>query len=312
MTKPKTQPLPIALGLQGGAVHAAFAWGALEVLLSSPKVGIESISATSGGAVQAVVLADGYARGGEDAAREHLYAFWKKISLSMQMLPLARNPMAKFLGDVGIDFSPQTIALDYITKLFSPSQFNLFDLNPLKGIIEEMVDFKRVNAMKELKLFINTTEVKTGKSRVFSNGELSLEVVMASCCLPYFFKTVEINGEGYWDGAYSGNPRLAPLMGGKAKDIVLVQTVPPMSDDVPARAPDIMDRVSEISFNTPLALELEAISLSKAARVHTIEANDVLASLGRASKLNGDWEFIQHLYDLGIQAAQDWVAVVKG
>lgn len=311
MTKPKTSPLPIALGLQGGAVHAAFAWGALEVLLASPKVGIESISATSGGAVQAVVLADGYARGGEDVAREHLYAFWKKVSLSMQMLPLARNPMAKFLGDVGIDFSPQTIALDYITKLFSPSQFNLFDLNPLKGILEEMVNFKRINAMKELKLFINTTEVRTGKSRVFTNGELSLPVVMASCCLPYFFKTVTIDGEGYWDGSYSGNPRLAPLVGGVAKDIVLVQTVPPVNDDVPTRAPDIVDRVSEISFNTPLAMEMDAINAAKAARIHTIEANDALASLGRASKLNGDWAFIQHLYDLGMQASQDWVQTVK-
>ncbi len=306
MTRPKSNPYPITLALQGGAMHAAFAWGALETLLASPKVGIEAISATSGGAVQAVVLADGFARGGEDGAREHLYAFWKKVSLSMQMLPFARNPLGKFLGDVGIDFSPQTIALDYLTKLFSPSQFNLFDLNPLKGIIDEMVDFKRVNAMKELKLFINTTEVKTGKSRVFTNGELSLEVVMASCCLPYFFKTVMIDGGAYWDGAYSGNPRLSPLLGGKSKDIVLIQTVTPGTDDVPTRAPDIMDRVSEISFNAPLALEMEAIAAAKAAKIHVIEANDTLTSLGRASKLNGDWDFISHLYDLGVQAATDW------
>ncbi len=307
MARSKTTPLPIALALQGGAVHAAFAWGALETLLSTPRMSITSIAATSGGALQAVVLADGYARGGADMAREHLYAFWKKVSLSIQMLPLARNPLARFLGDVGVDFSPQTIALDYLTKLFSPYQFNLFDLNPLKGIIEEMVDFERINARRELALYINTTHVKTGASRVFTNGQLSLSVVMASCCLPYFFKTVMIDGEGYWDGAYTGNPRLSPLLGSKAKDIVLIQTVPPQAEEVPTLSPDIIDRVSEISFHTPLALEMSAIMASKTAHVHLIEANETLIAAGRASKLNGDWAFIQHLYDLGMQATQDWL-----
>lgn len=302
-----TTPLPIALGLQGGGVHAAFAWGALQTLLHSPKVAIESISATSGGALQAVVLLDGIARGGVEEGLNHLHNFWKKVSLSMQMLPIPRNPLGQLLGDVRIDFSPHTMALDYFTKLFAPSQFNLFDLNPLKGIVQEMVDFERLNAYRDVKLFINATEVKTGKSKVFTQGKLSLEAVLASACLPYVFKTVMIDGEPYWDGAYSGNPRLTPLLHGKAGDIVLIQSVPAVDEDVPTRAPDILDRIADISFNAPLALEMEAIRASRAANVHVIEANETLAGLGRASKLNSDFAFMNHLADLGMQAANDWL-----
>ena len=187
--------------------------------------------------------------------------------------------------------------------------FNLFDLNPLRGIIEEMVDFRALNKKSPIEIFINATHAQSGAAKIFTTETISLDAVMASACLPFIFKTVTVDDEPYWDGGFSGCPSLTPLTEGKrASDIILVQAHPSFIEDVPTTATDILDRVIEIGFNAVLAQEIKMIeTYRKSFRVHRIEANDTLVSLGRASKLNADWDFLVHLHDLGSQAATDWL-----
>ncbi len=309
----------IALALQGGGAHSAFSWGAIDQILLDGRLSIDAISATSGGAMIACVLAQGLHDGGEENARALLQQFWKKVSVASSMLPLRMNIVDKFLSNVGIDMSPSSMALDYFTRVFSPYQFNLFDINPLRGIVDEIVDFEMLKRESPVRLFINATHARTGESTVFTNDNLSLEAVMASACLPFIFKTVEVDGEPYWDGSFSGCPALSPLVQDKqTTDIVLVQTHPSSVEEVPTTATDILDRATEISFQAVLRQELKNIELQnrliqlgksdrKPIHIHRIEAQDMLASVGRSSKLNTDWDFLVYLHDIGVQAATDWL-----
>jgi NTE family protein len=312
-------PKPISLALQGGGAHGAFSWGVVDQLLLDGRVDIEAVSATSGGAMIAAVLAQGLLDGGKEGARELLTQFWRKVSIASGLLPLRMNVVDKFLGHVGIDLSPSSMALDYITRIFSPYQFNLFDINPLRGIVEETVDFKALRQKSPIELFINTTNARTGKSTIFDTKHLNLDAVMASSCLPYMFKTVEIDGEPYWDGSFSGCPLLAPLANREgSKDVLLVQIHPSSVEEVPTAAADILDRATEISFHAVLLQELKTIGIynqmieggmlkQEPVFMHRIESQDMLVSLGRASKLNADWDFLIYLHDLGTQAASDWL-----
>ncbi len=315
-TSPLTTVRNISIALQGGGTHAAFAWGALDQLLRDERVKVEAISGVSGGAMLAVVAAQGMLNGGRTGARDALKDFWKKVSIAAGLLPLRANVVDKFLSNVGLDFSPSTLALDYITRIFSPSQFNLFDINPMRGIVDEMVDFDALNKKSPIKLFINATHARTGKGVVFDHTSISLDAVMASACLPFIFKTVEVDGEPYWDGSLSACPALTPLVEKTdARDIVLVQVHPTQVDDVPTAATDILDRALEIGFNSVLFQELKTIELynqrlaagEAPVTVHTIDAQDILSSSGRASKLNAEWNFLEHLHDSGAQAAADWL-----
>lgn len=305
---------PISLALQGGGAHSAFTWGVIDQLLMDKRIEIEAISATSGGAMLAAVLAQGLHDGGRDGGRDALLQFWRKLALATDLMPMRMNVVDTFLSHVGVDFSPSTAALDYISRMFSPYQFNLFDINPLRGIVEEMVDFSALKKSSPVALYINTTHARTGRSRVFSHKELSLDVVMASSCLPFLFKAAKINDEEYWDGSFSGCPPLAPLIEGlHPRDIVLVQVHPQATEDVPTAATDILDRAIEMGFNAVLNQELKSIELynklggDKPVRVHRIDAQEMLENLGRASKLKADWDFIIYLHDLGVQAATDWL-----
>jgi len=313
---------PICLALQGGGAHGAFTWGVLDRLLEDERVYVEAITGTSAGAINASVLAYGLILGGRDKARELLGEFWRKVSLSAALSPLQPTIMDKMLGNVRLDFSPSFLALDFITRMFSPYQFNLFDLNPLRDILADTVDFEVIRKSKDIKIFVNATAVRTGKVRIFKTHEMSLEAVTASACLPFLFKTVEVEGEPYWDGGYTGNPSLFPLFYHcDGEDIVLVQINPLFVEEVPTQAADILDRVNEISFNAGLMGEMRAIafvqkllaqnrlpeSRYKNAKIHLIEAQELMGALGASSKLNADWDFLQHLRDIGRQSASDWL-----
>ncbi|NBX04334.1 MAG: patatin-like phospholipase family protein [Alphaproteobacteria bacterium] len=309
----------ISLALQGGGSHGAFSWGVIDQLLLDGRVEIEAVSATSGGSLNAVVMAQGLINNGADGAREALQKFWKKVSVATSVLPIQMKAVDTLLGNVGLDLSPSTMALDYITRIFSPSQFNLLGINPLQGILEEVVDFDALQKNSPITIYINATHVRTGKNILFDTPHITLESVLASSCLPFVFKTVEIDGEPFWDGSFSACPSLSPLANfSKSSDIVLVQVHPSQAEEVPTHAADILDRATEISFNAVLRQELKTISLynrmidagalkQKPVYFHRIESQEMLSGLGRASKLNADWDFLVYLHDLGVQAATDWL-----
>jgi NTE family protein len=313
----------VNLALQGGGAHGAFTWGVLDRLLEDDRIAFDGISATSAGAMNATVLAYGFAVGGRDGARKTLTEFWRRISQAGSTSVLQPSPIDRLFGNHSLSFSPAFVALDMMTRLMSPYDFNPLNFNPLRQVLEQTVDFEVLaKAQCPVKLFISATNVHTGKVRIFERREVCVDAVLASACLPFLFQAVEIDGEHYWDGGYMGNPALYPLIYNcGSADIVVVHINPLVRKSVPRTATEILNRINEISFNSSLMREMRAISfVSKLVQedrvkdltlrdvlIHAIAADDVMTELGVASKLNADWRFLTHLRDVGRERAGVWL-----
>src|SRR6266851_9940649 len=201
----------INLALQGGGAHGAFTWGVLDSLLADPRIEIEGISGASAGAINAVMLADGLARGGPQEARKRLADLWRAVSSNGDLSDLERTVTNRLLSFVPYNGSPAQAWLDTLSRFWSPYEFNPLNINPLKNLVERFVDFDALRACGGLKLFVSATNVFTGRLRVFPREKITAEVVMASACLPMVFQAVEIDGIPYWDGGYMGNPAIFPF-----------------------------------------------------------------------------------------------------
>ena len=237
-------PAPaLSLALQGGGAHGAYTWGVLDRLLEDDWR-LDGISGTSAGAMNAVALADGWVRGGAEGARESLAGFWEAVADSTPFeldLLHSLNGLGGLGG--GADGSlpaPVNLMLG-LTRLFSPYQLNPFDLNPLRDVVEKRFDFERIRSQCRLRLFIAATQVRTGKVRLFHTHEISADALLASACLPTLHHAVEIDGEAYWDGGFTANPAVYPLIYDcTTPDILLVLLNPlrhpearPRTDDQP-------------------------------------------------------------------------------
>jgi NTE family protein len=313
----------INLALQGGGAHGAYTWGVLDRLLEDERLEVEAISGTSAGAMNAAVFADGMGRGGRDEAKRALDAFWTNISQAATSGPLQPTPFDHYASGWNLDHSAAFVAFDMLTRMLSPYQLNPMNLNPLRGALEKSVDFKRLEGCRAVKLFISATNVRSGKVRVFTSGEITPDVLLASACLPFLFQAVTIDGDPYWDGGYMGNPAIFPLIyGADTADVVIVQINPLGCDRVPTTATEIMNRVNEISFNSSLMREMRAISFVtdlvdagkidsntyKRINVHWIEAEQQMKGLGVSSKLNASMDFLLHLKAIGREVAAAWIA----
>ncbi|MFI5409058.1 patatin-like phospholipase family protein [Kaistia sp. UC242_56] len=309
-------PLLVDLALQGGGSHGAFTWGVLERLLEEPSLKIDGISGTSAGAMNAAVLADGYAAGGAEGAKAALEAFWRAVSKSARFSPFQRSPIDVLLGRWSLDHSPAYVAVDLMSRVFSPYDLNPSGKNPLQALLVESIDFERL-ARSPVRLFITATNVYTGRGRIFRNPEITADVLLASACLPTMFQAVEIDGVPYWDGGYAGNPTITPLVReSDASDTILVQINPRERLETPKTAPEIMNRLNEISFNSPLMKELRMIALLRQVadpgngegarwagmRTHRI-MTEMMVDLSASSKLNAEWAFLSMLRAEGHRAA---------
>ncbi|MGO4524172.1 patatin-like phospholipase family protein [Microvirga sp. 2MCAF35] len=316
----KRSPVLVDLALQGGGSHGAFTWGVLDRLLEEPWLRITGISGTSAGAMNAAILADGWLEGGAEGARHALDRYWRRVSRAAAFSPLQRSPLDRLMGRWTLDTSPAYVAMDLASRLLSPSDLNPSGFNPLRAILAESVDFERL-AGSPIQLFVTATSVRTGRGRIFRNGEITPDVLLASACLPTMFAAIEIDGELYWDGGYVGNPTITPLVRETdAHDTILVQINPPERTDMPRTATDILNRLNEISFNSPLMKELRMIALLRQVadpgtgegarwarmRTHRIRS-DMLAGFGASSKLNGEWEFVSMLRAEGRRAASEFL-----
>jgi NTE family protein len=318
---PKQDVVLVNLALQGGGAHGAFTWGVLDRLLEESWLRIDGISGTSAGAMNAAVLADGYAEGGADRGRAVLELFWRKVADAARFSPLRRGPLDLLLGRWTLDHSPAFIAMDLMARVFSPYHLNPRGINPLRGILAESIQFERLVA-GPMKLFVTATNVRTGQGRVFRNHEITPDVLLASACLPTLFHAVEIDGESYWDGGYSGNPTITPLVRECAsQDTILVQINPVERPGTPRSARDIVNRLNEVSFNAVLLKELRMIALLRQVvdpgggegalwagmRIHRV-SSEHMVGLGYSSKLNAEWEFLTMLRDRGREAAEGFLA----
>ncbi len=310
-------PLLVDLALQGGGAHGAFTWGVLDRLLEEEWLKIDGISGTSAGAMNAAVLADGYAANGAEGARKALDKYWRAVADAGRMSPFQRSPLDRLLGRWTIDTSPMFISMDMMSRLFSPYDLNPGNFNPLRSILEQNIDFERLKT-SPVKIFITATNVRTGRGRVFRNADASPEVLLASACLPTMFQAIEIDGDPYWDGGYSGNPTMTPLVRElDSDDTILIPINPVERPGIPKTAAEIMNRLNEVSFNSALLKELRMIALLRRVvdpgnsegaqwakmRMHMVP-NRLMANLGYSSKLNAEWEFLSMLKEEGRKAGQ--------
>jgi len=313
-------PVAVDLGLQGGGAHGAFTWGVLDRLLEESWLQFDGVSGTSAGAMNAVVMAAALAEGGPPQARAALEQFWKRVSDAALLSPLRRGPLEILTGRWTLDYSPVFAALDIASRVLSPYDTNPLGSNPLRQILADSVDFTRL-ARAPIKIFVTATNVRTGRGRVFRNADITPDALLASACLPTMFQAVEIDGEAYWDGGYSGNPSMAPLIREcHASDTILVQINPIERPGTPRTAAEIHNRLNEVAFNAVLIKELRAMALLRQVadpgtgdgailakmRIHRI-ASDVMVDLGYSSKLLAEWEFFLMLRDEGRKAAQAFI-----
>jgi len=326
MTKPHHAPSTgvkrINLALQGGGSHGAFAWGVIDRLLSDDRIYIEAVSGASAGAMNAVVLAEGLGTGNREHARKTLREFWEGVGSAAALSPIRRTPFDQMIGSWSVDSSPVFMWLDLLSRLASPYEINPLNFDPLRELLDRLVDFDQVRGCGHLKVFISATNVETGRAKIFHRDELTIDHVLASACLPLLHQAVVIDGKPYWDGGFTGNPPLWPLFDySTTDDVLLVQINPLCRHGVPRHARDIINRLNEITFNTPLLHELRAINfvsrLIDAGRlegtgyrqvlIHAISGEPTLKPIGSSSKLNAEQDFLDMLFEAGSTAAQKWL-----
>ncbi|MCK9229153.1 MAG: patatin-like phospholipase family protein [Syntrophales bacterium] len=318
----KTEIKSVNLALQGGGSHGAFTWGVLDRLLEDGRIVIEGISGTSAGAMNAVVVADGLMRGHREGARRALHDFWHAVSAASIFSPIQRTPADIAAGRWNLDLSPGFMLFDMLERSVSPYLLNPLNINPLRELLASRVDFERVRSCDKVKLFISATNVRTGHVKVFERSEMTVDMVMASACLPFLSQAVEIDGDAYWDGGYMGNPVLYPFAYRcRGRDVVIVQINPLYRHDIPRTAQEILNRVNEITFNGSLMKELRAIEFVgrlldaesldpgryKKMLIHMIDFDAANRPLNVSSKLNAGWDFLTFLHREGRHAAAEWL-----
>ena len=313
----------INLALQGGGAHGAFTWGVLDHLLSDERLVVEGISGTSAGAVNAVMVVDGLARGGAQEARNRLSAFWRAASLGGGLPPLQRAVIERLFSFLPIEGSPVQAWFDAISRYLSPYDVNPLNINPLKELIERFVDFDVIRACKNPLLFVSATNVNTGRLRIFNGEKITADVIMASACLPFLFRAVEIDGVPYWDGGYMGNPAIFPFFRAtESEDVIIVQINPVERPGVPTSSREIMNRVNEITFNSSLLAEFRAIDFVgrlvdqgrlprgtgpgeyRRIHVHRIALSSAIKRLDARTKLSTGYDFFETLRRSGQRAAR--------
>ena len=319
-SRPIAAQKAINLALQGGGCHSAFTWGVLDRLLEDERLTFDGVSATSTGCINAVLLADGLAAGGRAAAKELLRAFWKKMSDMASLSLIAPSFFDKINPTFGLEHSPGYLFVDMISRFMSPYQLNPFDINPMRDLLNGIIDFERVRRQQTVKLYLCATTVRTGKIAVFTNKEITADHIIASGCMPFRMRAPEIGGEHYWEGGFMGNPAIFPVIYGcKSSDILLIRLTPAHRSELPTSARAILDRMEEISFNAALMREMRVISFmtelidegkvidGKRMFIHSIEAEDIIKNLAASSKMNADWTFLTHLFERGREYADAWL-----
>lgn len=316
----------LALALQGGGAHGAFTWGVLDRLLDEPGISVDAISGASAGALNAVALAAGHLQDGRAGAQEMLSKLWHRIADLASMSPLQPMPMERFAPGWRSDWSPGHLMLDFLSRFVSPYQFNPFGIDPLRQVLQDLIDFASLRRPEAIPLFIAATQLDTGDLRVFSNDAITAETVLASGCLPSFNQAIKLDENYYWDGGYSGNPALLPLlMNTSAMEILLVRIDPKQVTGVPMTVNGIRRRLNRIMFNAPLNTELRFIDWLrhelngpmqpltpvgqrlKELRIQSLSADDFMAQLDDSSKLTPDLDFISRLHQVGHETADRWL-----
>jgi NTE family protein len=320
------RPKPVGLALQGGGSHGAYVWGILDYFLEDGRLDLEGICGTSAGSVNGVLCACGLLEGGREGARRKLDDFWREVEgMGVLFNPAVHLPVEGLLPGWPRDHSLALEGYKAVTRLLSPYEFNPLNYNPLREALERHVDFERLRRSRGTKLFVSATNVRTGKGRVFQTHEVTVDVILASACLPTMFQAVEIDGDPYWDGGFMGNPVLYPLIyKTDTRDIVIVHINPIERPGTPRSANEIESRMHEITFNASLIKELRAVATIKTflehgwikdefrgrlkdVLMHSIRADEALRDLSVTSKFDVSARFLEDLRSRGRETARAWL-----
>lgn len=312
----------VSIAMQGGGAHGAFSWGVLDKLLEDGRFIIEGVTGTSAGGMNAVATIQGLIEGGNEGARKLLYKYWKAISDTAKISGIHRGIIDRLMGVYTMYNSPEFIMFDLMSKVMSPYQTNPFNANPLRDVIERTFDFKKINETKDYKIFLAATHVYTGKIKIFGNKDLSVDTLLATGCLPTVFKAAFVDGEYYWDGGFTANPVMYPLIYNCASpDIIMLKLNPTHRNKLPTTACEISDRLNEITNNASILKEMRAIKFIsdlidkkdldptkyKRVFVHNIENEKTFQDCGWSSKLNSEWDFLMYLFEEGRKTADEWI-----
>ena len=321
-TRAPTGPVPVTLALQGGGSLGAFTWGALDRLLDEPTIQVGAVSGASAGAMNAAMLAQGLATGGPTEAKRLLETFWRRVAMASGS-PDADGVLFPFAAGL---MAPVAEALRHATRGLSRDQVNPLGLNPLRGVLDGLLDPSAFGKPGAPALVVSATRVRTGEARLFRDAEVTAEALLASACLPQVFPAVEIDGEAYWDGGYASNPPLRALVeAGAPADIVLLRTTPVERPDPPVGAAGVLERADEMVFAAAVRQELRSLAVAQRlladlpsappgvlarlrdARLHAIGAEDEFRALKGGSQRDASWAFLQSMRDLGHRAADRWL-----
>jgi NTE family protein len=244
------------------------------------------------------MLVQGLVHGGTAGARLEMRRLWRRIAEAHALSLLRNGPIERWLW--GWDLSNSLIwrALEATMRLVSPAMLNPFGHNPLRRVIEELLDREALIHPSAPRLTIAATDVTTGEAVLFGNEDVTVDVLLASSCLPFVFPAVEIAGRAYWDGGYAGNPPLRPLLlPDLPEELVLVRAQPAYRPGIPQTPTEILNRLNEIACQTRLGADLESLPASVGLSVY--EADDTLRDLPISSKFNGEPDFLSELFAAG-------------
>ncbi|MFM9865413.1 MAG: patatin-like phospholipase family protein [Micropepsaceae bacterium] len=325
----KRAPRTVVFALQGGGAHGAFTWGVLDRALEE-GLNIEAISGASAGAINATVLASAHAQGGAPYARTRLAAFWQTLAQVARLSPLRPSTLEAVAFGRDLELSATAIMRDMLSRVVSPYQFNPLDVNPLRQILGDFVDVKALRTPNAIRLLIAATNAETGAARLFTNEELTLDVLLASACLPQVSQAVKLDDGHYWDGGYSSNPPLLSLIERTgANDVVLVRLNPASDRGLPVTAPKIQTRLNRVVFDAPLKRELDELDRLRRVtvesgaqrsalgrrlsgmRLHEIGEDALMNEVGGASQNHPDARLIELLHREGRASCKRWLATLQ-
>jgi NTE family protein len=293
----------IVLALQGGGAHGAFTWGALDHLLES-GLSFSAITGVSSGAMIAAMAVQGQLRGGTKGARAAVALLWERVAAAhIFSNGMPATPLDWMWGK-GMEFGNELAMTGFTNalRMFSPGQLNPLGQNPLAPVLKELIDPAALRDPKAARLYVGATDVESGEAKVFTNHEIGVRHLLASACIPMMFPAVEIDGRHYWDGGYSCNPPLTPVLAPKPDRLILIRAQPRQRKGVPSSTADIVHRLHEIAFQAPLDAELTL--LPRHVKLLDICADAALGRHPLSSKTNTEKGFLDDLFIAGRAAAE--------
>ena len=264
----------IVLVLQGGGALGAYQAGAYETLCEAGEIPTW-VAGTSIGAVNGAIIA-----GNPPERRvQRLREFWERVSSRLLAWPLSNDDNLRRIfnetsavlvaaGGAPGFFEPR-IPPAVLMPQGTPEAISLYDTEPLRATLEELVDFDLLNS-GAVRLSVGAVQVLSGNMKYFDTQKMRIgpEHIMASGALPPGFPPIEIDGQPYWDGGLVSNTPLEFVLErtGPRDDMVIFQIdLFSAKGCMPENLFDIGQREKEIRYssrtrlNTDIFREMQTI-----------------------------------------------------